>query len=70
MAHHSAPLFARETSAAQLLDLKPTQFREYVQAGPPPRGREIAPGLVRWPVDDLRRIANGDASDGMGDVQW
>ncbi len=70
MARPSAPIFASETSAAQLLDLKPAQFRELVQAGLLPHGREIAPGLVRWPVDDLRRIANGDASEGMGDVRW
>ncbi len=70
MARLSAPIFASETSAALLLDLKPAQFRELVQAGHLPRGREIAPGLVRWPVDDLRRIATGEASDGMGDVQW
>ena len=70
MARPSAPIYASETSAAQLLDLRPAQFRELVQAGHLPRGREIAPGLIRWPVDDLRRIASGDASDGMGDVQW
>ena len=70
MARPSVPIFASEIRAAQLLDLKPTQFRELVKAGHLPRGREIAPGLVRWPVDDLRRIASGEASDGMGDVQW
>lgn len=70
MARPSAPIFASETSAAQLLDLKPAQFRELVQAGHLPRGREIAPGVLRWVTDDLRRIASGDASDGMGDVQW
>lgn len=70
MSRASAPLFVSETSAARLLDLKTGQFRELVKAGHLPRGREIAPGLVRWPVDDLSRIATGDAAEGMGDVQW
>ena len=66
----SAPIFANETSAARLLDLKPCEFRSLVKAGHLPRGREIAPGLIRWNVDDLRRIASGEASEGMGDVPW
>lgn len=63
-------LFASETSAARLLDMKVAEFRSLVEAGHLPRGREIAPGVLRWATDDLRRIANGDASDGMGDVRW
>lgn len=65
-----APIFASETSAARLLDIKPAEFRALVDAGHLPRGREIAPGLVRWPVDDLRRIAGGESVEGLGDVQW
>ena len=65
-----APLFASERSAAQLLDMTPRDFRELVEAGHLPRGREIAPGLIRWSVDDLRRVATGEASDGMEDVRW
>lgn len=65
-----APIFATEASAARLLDMKPAEFRALVEAGHLPRGREIAPGVVRWSADDLRRIASGDAVDGMGDVQW
>ncbi|MFN3823597.1 MAG: hypothetical protein ACK4RN_06420 [Pseudorhodobacter sp.] len=67
---HSAPILASETSAAKLLDMKLAEFRSLVEAGHLPRGREIAPGVLRWVTDDLRRIASGDASDGMGDVQW
>jgi hypothetical protein len=70
MANRPAIILANETTAAQLLDLKPGEFRSLVEAGHLPRGREIAPGITRWPVDDLRRLANGDASDGMGGVQW
>lgn len=66
----STPILASETSAARLLDMKLTEFRSLVEAGHLPHGREIAPGMIRWNTDDLRRIANGDASDGMGDVQW
>ena len=65
-----APILATETTAARLLDMKTADFRALVEAGHLPRGREIAPGMVRWPVDDLCRIAKGDASEGMGDVQW
>ncbi len=64
-----APLYASETKAAQLLDMKPAEFRALVEAGHLPRGREIAPGYVRWPVDDLRQIGSGGAIDGEG-IQW
>jgi len=65
-----APIFASEVSAGRLLDMKPAEFRALVDAGHLPPGREIAPGLVRWPVDDLRRIVSGEAVEGMGDIQW
>lgn len=64
------PILANERTAARLLDVGVTKFRALVKAGHLPKGREVAPGLVRWPVDDLRRIATGDAVEGMGDVQW
>jgi len=64
------PLYATEATAAKLLDLNPQEFRTLVSAGHLPRGREIAPGLVRWPVDDLRRISTGSAVEGLGDVTW
>ncbi|WP_283177321.1 hypothetical protein [Gemmobacter sp. 24YEA27] len=66
----SAPILASETSAARLLDMKVAEFRSLVEAGHLPRGREIAPGVYRWITDDLRRIASGEASEGMGDVTW
>lgn len=64
------PILASEATAARLLGLKLTEFRALVQAGHLPRGREVAPGVTRWVVDDLRGIAGGDASEGMGDVNW
>ncbi|GGH53132.1 hypothetical protein GVY41_09065 [Frigidibacter albus] len=63
------PILACETTAAQLLDMKPAEFRAAVEAGHLPRGRELVPGLVRWPVEDLKRIASGDAIEGGG-IQW
>ncbi len=65
-----ASISASEVTAAKLLDMKLEEFRALVQAGHLPRGREIAPGIIRWPTDDLRRIVSGEASEGMGDVKW
>lgn len=62
------PILASETTAARLLDMKPAEFRALVQAGHLPCGREIAPGTIRWPVDDLQNIANGKAVD--GGIDW
>ena len=65
----SAPIFANETSAARLLDMKPAEFRALVEAGHLPKGKEIAPGFVRWEVDALRLIGNGGAIEGGG-ITW
>lgn len=64
-----APILASETSAAKLLDMKPAEFRALVDAGHLPRGKEIAPGYVRWDVAMLRDIASGQAIDGGG-IPW
>lgn len=64
------PMFASASTAAKLLDMTRSDFEKLVERGCLPRGREIAPGMVRWPVDDLRRIINGDAVEGMSDVRW
>lgn len=63
------PIFVTEATAAQLMDMKPAEFRKLVEAGHLPRPCEIAPGMVRWQVDDLRKIASGAAILG-GDMQW
>jgi hypothetical protein len=63
-------IYASECSAAKLLDMKPAQFRALVQEGHLPKSREIAPGVERWDVEDLRRISRGEAVEGMGDVAW
>lgn len=65
-----APLLASEARAAELLDMKPSEFRKLVEAGHLPNGREIAPGMMRWQVEELRLIASGEAIEGLGDVAW
>ncbi|UFS65729.1 hypothetical protein LO749_03990 [Paracoccus denitrificans] len=62
------PILAGEETAAELLDMKPAEFRALVQAGHLPRGREIAPGLVRWDAEALRQIGRGDAIE--GGIEW
>ena len=64
-----APLFASETSAARLLDMKPAEFRALVEGGHLPRPRDIA-GLKRWDVAELQKVINGEAAEGLGDVPW
>lgn len=65
-----APIFATEAKAAALLDMKPGEFRSLVEGGHLPRGRELGPVVLRWDVEQLRRIISGEAVDGMGGVQW
>lgn len=64
------PIFAKEATAAKLMDMTTAEFRKLVRAGHLPPGREIAPGFIRWSADDLRAIVNGDAGSGMRDVKW
>jgi hypothetical protein len=65
-----APILADDKDAAALLSMKPADFRALVEAGHLPKGKEIAPGFTRWDVDQLRRLAKGDAVDGLGAVEW
>ena len=55
-----APIFASETNAARLLDLKPAEFRSLVDGGHLPRPKGLG-GFERWDVEELRRIIRGDA---------
>ena len=68
MSQH-APIFASEATAARLLDMKPAVFRGLVKDGMLPGPRDIG-GHPRWDVAELRRIINGEAAEGLGDVQW
>jgi len=64
------PIWAKESTAAKLMDMTTAQFRELVEKGYLPRGREIAPGVTRWSVDELSKIVSGNVSEGMSDVKW
>ena len=64
------PLMASETTAARLLDLGTKQFRSLVDDGYLPKGREIAPGVVRWDTDTLQRISNGEVGETQRAIQW
>jgi hypothetical protein len=63
-----APILASEKTAAELLDMKPAEFRALVDAGFLPRGREIAPGIVRWEAAELGAIGRGERIEDA--VQW
>jgi hypothetical protein len=63
MPNRPAPLHASEPTAAALLDLPLSEFRALVKAGHLPRGREIAPGVIRWQTETLRKIGTGEAID-------
>ncbi len=52
-----SPLFASETTAAALLDMKPAEFRQLVEAGSLPGPTK----LNRWDVAELQAIMRGDA---------
>lgn len=54
----TTPLFARETTAASLLDMKPKQFRTLVDQGALPAPCTIA-GERRWDVEELQSIIRG-----------
>lgn len=66
----ATPLLASETTAARLLDLGTRQFRALVDEGHLPKGREIAPGIVRWDTDLLKKISNGQLAGDWGQIQW
>lgn len=63
------PLFASDTKAARLLDMKRADFLELVENGDLPKPRDIG-GLKRWDMVELRKIVSGEAVEGMGEVAW
>lgn len=66
----ATPLLASETTAARLLDLGTRQFRTLVEEGHLPKGHEIAPGVVRWDTDLLKKISNGQVTGDWEQIQW
>ncbi|GAA6190865.1 hypothetical protein [Phaeobacter sp. NW0010-22] len=63
-----APLFARERTAAKLLDMKPVEFRRLVDCGALPKPVKIGNEFERWFVQDLEAIRTGAAMDGA--FEW
>ena len=54
------PLFARDRTAAQLLDMTPSEFLALVNAGALPRPTRVG-NHDRWSVADLDAILHGNA---------
>ena len=59
---HSPMIMAGERNAAKLLDMTPKEFRKLVDAGHLPEPVQIAPGVVRWPVEKLASIGSGEGA--------
>ena len=55
------PIFARDTTAAKLLDMRPCEFRRLVDEGALPGPVKVA-GVERWYVKELERILTGEAA--------
>lgn len=53
------PRFARDRTAAQLLDMTPSEFLALVKAGALPRPTRVG-DLDRWSVADLDAILHGN----------
>lgn len=69
MNNRPAPLYASDATAAKLLDMGRGDFLRLVDGGHLPKPRDIG-GMKRWDVPELQKIINGDAVDGMADVDW
>ncbi|MGC9370299.1 MAG: hypothetical protein ACP5DX_12230 [Paracoccaceae bacterium] len=68
MSIRPAPLFADDKTAADLFCMKRAEFRRLVEAGHLPGPRNLG-GLERWDVEELRRIACGEAME-TGGMEW
>lgn len=64
------PIMASEATAARLLDLRTNEFKALVDDGHLPPGHEIAPGVVRWDTEVLKRISAGDVTGVWEKIQW
>jgi predicted DNA-binding transcriptional regulator AlpA len=62
------PLFAKERTAAKLLDMTTKEFRDLVSSGALPAPTKIGEDHERWNVSDLQAILSGKAMD--EDFQW
>lgn len=64
------PFMASETTAARLFDLDTRKFNKLVADGHFPQGVEIAPGVLRWDTEMLKKVASGGGADGWGQIDW
>lgn len=63
------PILVKERTAAQLLDLKPAEFRSLVQDGVLPKPITIG-SFERWDTERLRTIVRGEAMTGQEVIEW
>lgn len=63
------PILASQRRAAELLDMKPAEFRMLVTEGHLPKPKRIGE-LERWDVEELRQIGGGTAARGVEGVRW
>jgi predicted DNA-binding transcriptional regulator AlpA len=64
------PIFATAATAAQMLDMKLSDFNDLVQAGHLPRPCRIG-HLERFDMEELARIMRGDLIGGLdADMKW
>lgn len=62
------PIYASASTAAKLLDMKPREFAQLVEAGHLPPPRRIG-DLERFDVAELRSVIRGDLIGGGG-MTW
>lgn len=62
------PIYASAKTAARLLDMRPAEFSELVEAGHLPPPRRIGE-LERFDVAELRAVIMGDKIGG-GEMKW
>lgn len=55
-------IFAKESTAAKLLDMGTQEFRKLVASGALPPPIKITKDCERWPVADLERLRSGAAA--------
>lgn len=63
------PIFASESKAAKLMDMKIGEFRELVKLGLLPPPCRVG-DFERWEVDQLKAVASGNAIDGSAEIKW
>lgn len=61
------PIFATEANAARLLDMRPAEFRQLVEAGHLPGPVSIGP-VRRYDVEHMRRVILGEVAAEA--LQW